>query len=136
MTFTSCKWLCNDIGLYCTRPSPAIKGRMRLNNTDYCLGCSVYEPKEDSPMINCNYCNSAYTCIHDSSYRCICLFKDDWDIAEKRCKYFQSTTESKLRNVLRRIGVGDLTFLESMLENDPTWTLKQISLSLSSRYDP
>lgn len=191
-----CKWLRKNRDYanqwYCKHPKSMKPDAFK--STDYCLGCSIYEPRalcytcthlDNTSDEEEEYCkakqevvgdivggNTKVTeckryeprdesskevtpsmkvlhCKHQSGtsdkcqklpncnvYPCVFEITNEWDAAKVRCKYFEQHNDGMIRDVLARISEHDLTFLESMLKDDFEWTLEQISLSLSSRYDP
>lgn len=145
-----CKWLrkrCDYANQwYCKHPKSMKPDAFK--STDYCLGCSVYESQDESskevtPSMKVLHCkhqsgtsNKCQKSLNCNVYPCVFEITNEWDAAKVRCKYFEQHNDGMIRDVLARISEHDLTFLESMLKDDFEWTLEQIRLSLSSRYDP
>lgn len=107
-------------------------GASMILSGDTCLKCNYYKP------IVCKYQNEENDCIKSSQRTFACVFAqcNAWDAAEVRCQYFEQTDESTLQTILSKIPEKDLEFLEYMFKTKSMYTLEQISLSLSSRYDP
>lgn len=127
---------------YCKKFLEDISSNKNLNCNEKCIGyksITRFQPKEVTPSMKvCKYQDEKNDCTKSEQRKYTCVFArcNAWQAAAARCRYFEHTHEAKVREILRKMSESDLTFLESMLKDDPEWTMKQISYSLSGRYDP